>query len=58
MSSLEDFIKCNKADLIEALDNNLSEIGSVMESADDEDYLELNNGRQKLLKRLLVLIKK
>lgn len=56
-NKLNDFVICNKDDLVEALDNHLSEINSIMESADDDEYLKLNKDRQKLLKRLLVIIK-
>lgn len=47
------FIYKNRKILLEAIDNHIEEISSLVEGADDESYIYENLNRNKLLRKFL-----
>lgn len=57
---LKDFIHLHKEELIEALDNHIEEISSLIECSDteNEQYAKMNSKRNRLLRKFISLIHK
>lgn len=50
---LYEFCRNNREELKDAISNHVEEISSLIEGADDEEYIVLNHKRNRILKRLL-----
>lgn len=55
---LHRFCTDNRAELVEALDNHISETDSLCEAAEDDLHIVQNHKRNRLLKRLIKLLDK
>jgi len=56
-NKIYEFIRDNREKLVEALENHISETESLREAADDERYMVDTDKRNRLLKRLVNVIK-
>jgi len=57
-NKIYEFIRDNREELVEALENHISETESLREAADDVRYIVDTDKRNRLLTRLVNVIKK